>query len=88
MEERTGGSRTVNASEFSKKCFQLMAEVAEDGGEVIITRYGKPVARLLPCDEEPAALFGRNRESIRILGDIVSPMPREWYEDLGDEALT
>ena len=28
--------------------------------------------------------FGRNRDNMRILGDIVSPMPAEWFEEEGD----
>ena len=28
--------------------------------------------------------FGRNRDNIRILGDIVSPIPAEWFGDLDD----
>ena len=31
-------------------------------------------------DHEENAVFGRNRDSIRIIGDIVSPMPREWFD--------
>lgn len=31
--------------------------------------------------------FGRNHDSIRILGDIVSPMPEEWYAEPAAEQL-
>ena len=34
-----------------------------------------------PDREEPGLTFGRNRDKIRVLGDIVSPMPAEWFED-------
>ena len=30
------------------------------------------------------SLFGRDRDIIRIYGDIVSPMPAEWFEDPED----
>ena len=39
-----GQSRTMKASEFKAKCLRLMDEVAEDGGEIVITKNGKPVA--------------------------------------------
>ena len=78
------GARTIKASEFKTKCLKLMDEVAESGEEIVITKNGRPVSRLVPYREEPNLAFGRNRDNIRILGDIVSPMPAEWYEDSED----
>ena len=42
----TGQIRTMKASEFKAKCLGLMDEVAEKGGEIVITKNGKPVAKL------------------------------------------
>ena len=75
------GSRTIKASEFKAKCLKLMDEVAESGGEIIITKNGKPVSRLTPYRERAETFFGRDRDKIHILGDIVSPMPAEWFAD-------
>ena len=36
----TGQSRTMKASEFKAKCLGLMDEVAENGGEIVITKNG------------------------------------------------
>ena len=74
-------TRTIKASEFKAKCLKLMDEVADGGGELVITKNGRPVSRLVPYREKPDSLFGRNREHIEVLGDIVSPMPAEWFED-------
>ena len=41
-------SRTVSASRFKAQCLSLLDEVAESGEEVIVTKRGKPVARLVP----------------------------------------
>ncbi len=79
------GTRTIKASEFKAKCLKLMDEVAEGGGEIVITKNGRPVSRLVPYREKPKSLFGRNRDHIEILGDIVSPMPAEWFEKPGDD---
>ena len=78
------GTRTIKASEFKAKCLKLMDEVAASGEEIVITKNGRPVSRLVPYRKEPKLAFGRNRDNIRILGDIVSPMPAEWYEDSED----
>ena len=79
-----GVPRTIKASEFKAKCLKLMDEVAETGEEIVITKHGRPVSKLVPCDERPETLFGLYRDVIRIRGDIVGPMPREWW-DIGDD---
>ena len=77
--------RTIKASEFKARCLKLMDEVADTGEEIVITKNGDPVSRLVPYREKPASLFGRNRDKIQVLGDIVSPMPAEWFEDPASE---
>ena len=77
--------RTIKASEFKARCLKLMDEVAESGEEIVITKHGRPVSKLAPYREKPSRWFGRNRDNIRILGDIVSPMPAEWFEKPDDE---
>ncbi len=75
------GARTIKASEFKAKCLKLMDEVAESGEEIVITKNGRPVSKLVPYRKKPESLFGIDKGRIQILGDIVSPMPVEWYED-------
>ena len=71
-------SRTMKASEFKAKCLKLMDEVAESGKEIVITKNGRPVSRLVPYRNKPRAPFGRDRDKIRILGDIVEPTGVVW----------
>lgn len=78
--QQIGTSRTMKASKFKAKCLKLMDEVAESSEEIVITRNGRPVSRLAPYRKRPSAPFGRDRHRIRILGEIVSPMPPEWFE--------
>ena len=80
----TAGVRTMKASEFKAKCLKLMDEVAETGEEIVITKNRRPVAKLTPLKQRPKTLFGVDRGRIEILGDIVSPMPAEWYTDPDD----
>ena len=76
--EKGDGVRTMKASEFKAKCLALMDEVAESGEEIIITKHGKAVARLAPCDDKSARLYGCDRDGIVILGDIIEPIDVEW----------
>ena len=41
--------RTISAGEFKNRCLALMDEVNETGEEIVITKYGKPVSRLVPA---------------------------------------
>ena len=76
--------RFIKASEFKAKCLKLMDEVAESGEELVITKHGRPVSRLVPYRRKPKLVYGRNRDNIRITGDIVSPMPAEWFDKPDD----
>ena len=53
--------RTMTASEFRAKCLKLMDEVAETREEIVITKNGRPVARLTPYRKKLSAPFGRDR---------------------------
>ena len=64
-----------------------MDEVASTGEEIAITKHCRPVSRLVPYRRKPQIPFGRNRDNIRILGDIVSPMPPAWFEEEGDTGV-
>jgi prevent-host-death family protein len=75
-------NRYVAAAEFKAKCLRLMDEVAQQRRPIIITKRGKPVAKLVPVDREAVDLFGRMAGSIKICGDIISPIDdAEWTGD-------
>ena len=75
---KTGGAQTIKASEFKARCLKLMDDVAESGNQIVITKNGRPVSRLVPYRSKPKAPFGRDRDRIRILGDIVEPIDPKW----------
>ena len=75
---RANAPRTIKASEFKAKCLQLMDEVAESGDEIVITKNGRPVSRLVPYREKPKAPFGIYKDLIIIHGDIGEPIDVEW----------
>ena len=58
----------MGAAQFKEKCLQVLDELTSDG--VVITKRGKPVARLLPFESSGANLIGALRGKIRVLGDI------------------
>lgn len=66
--------RTIPAGEFKAKCLKLMDEIAATGDTLIVTKRGKPVARVGPVQRERPPLRGLHKGQGRILGDIVSPL--------------
>jgi len=52
-------------------CLRLIDEVAASGKSIVITKRGRPVARLVPVEPERKPLGGRWEGRVRTLGDIV-----------------
>ena len=70
--------RVIKASEFKARCLKIMDEVEQTGEEVIITKNGRPVSKLVPVQERPKSLYGALRGSVKILCDIISPIDVKW----------
>jgi len=65
-----GKSRQIAAGEFKAKCLGLIDEINQSGGELIITKRGKPAAKLIPFEAPQAKSFiGRLEGVIKINGD-------------------
>jgi len=65
------------AGEFKAKCLAVMAEVNSTGQPVLVTKRGKPLARVVPSEEpmpkeSPESIFGCLRHMGVATGDIVS----------------
>jgi prevent-host-death family protein len=75
--------KTMPAGQFKAKCLKVMDEVRSTREPVVITKKGRPVAKLLPADGQPDNVFGCMRGEIEVVGDIVSPaVPLEDWEIL------
>ena len=63
---------TVTASEFKAKCLRMLDDVATEGAPILITKRGRPVARLVPVAGPPQSLEGSWKGLVEIKGDIVN----------------
>lgn len=70
--------QNIPAGEFKSKCLKIMDEVKLHHRTIVITKHGKPIAKLIPFEETPISLFGVMKDSIKIQGDIVSPIDEHW----------
>ncbi|ABF41638.1 Prevent-host-death protein [Candidatus Koribacter versatilis Ellin345] len=66
--------KTISAGKFKAQCLALMDDVNETGEPVLITKRGKPVAKLIPIDsKKKGSLLGFMEGEFEIIGDIESP---------------
>jgi prevent-host-death family protein len=66
----------ISASQFKARCLALLDQVAEGGGELVVTKRGRPVARVVPA-EEGASLRGSVTYHVPD-EELVAPLDVEW----------
>lgn len=85
MISESASERTISAFEFKATCLEVMDEVAASGQELVITKHGQPVLRLLPYRTRPETetLFGIDRGRFEIVGNVGDPIDVEWEAETG-----
>ncbi len=61
----------ISASEFKAKCLQLLDQVAERQATIVVTKHGKPVARLVPISDVVPPLGGSGAGTAVFCGDLI-----------------
>jgi prevent-host-death family protein len=74
---------TVSVSEFMATCLSLLERVRKSGQPIIVTKHGKPVAKVVAirtAERGKRKILGYMKGTGRIVGDIESPAsdPRDW----------
>ena len=62
--------KTVRAAKFKEQCLALLDQVDPDG--IVITKHGKPIAKLVPVETENGNLIGSLKGKIKIKGNILT----------------
>lgn len=75
---------TIRAGQFKAQCLKIMDQVKNKREEILITKHGKPVAKLVPVDsrngdEQPA--YGFMQDAVKITGNIVVSSGEHWTEE-------
>lgn len=67
--------KTIPVSQFKARCLAILAEVKRSGRPILVTRFGVPVAQIIPTSppSRPGRWLGRMEGSVEIVGDIVAP---------------
>ncbi len=64
----------IPAGVFKAKCLHIMDEVSKSRQSIIITKHGKPVAKLIPIEKETTKIYGKLKGSVTLLADIMQPI--------------
>ena len=73
--------KTIKASEFKAKCLQLMEQINQTNEEIVITKNGKPISRLVPYRIQPDSLFGLHQSQVKSNDDLVASTGEPWESD-------
>ena len=65
--------KTMGAGTFKVHCLAVMDEVQAKRKTILITKHGKPVAKLVPADKDTDDIYGFLAGKGTIAGDVVSP---------------
>ena len=63
---------SISASDFKIRCLRLLDEVAQERKSWTITKHGRPLARVVPCESRGELLEGRWKGWGKIKGDLLS----------------
>jgi prevent-host-death family protein len=76
--------KTMTAARFKKNCSEILDEMSRSGEPVLITKKGKPIAKLVSADATTSDdVFGCLRGTLKIVGDITGPaVPLDDWEAL------
>lgn len=81
MAKRTAAARSshIAAAEFKATCLELMERVRETGTEYVVTKHGRPVAKLVPYDgPDRRALFGVLEGSVLAYDRPLDPLDDDY----------
>jgi len=72
--------RTIPASRFKAQCLALLDEVAESGLAIVVTKHGKPVARVEPIGAPPSL---RGSVTYHVPDEeLIAPLWEDWDPEL------
>lgn len=66
--------KKMAAGDFKSRCMAVIESVQKTREAVLITKRGRPVAKLVPAEEAPRKFLGRLEGIVKIVGDIESPI--------------
>ena len=70
--------KTMAAGSFKVHCLAVMDEVQAKRQTILITKHGRPVAKLVPADKGRDEIYNFLRGKGAVMGDVISPAIEDW----------
>lgn len=70
--------KSISAGAFKSRCLSVIDDVAHTGQPVIVTKGGRPIAKVIPTDRRRTTNL---RGSVKFHGDIIEPVLGDWEID-------
>ena len=72
--------KIMPAGRFKARCLKVMDDVRTTREAVVITKNGRPVAKLVPAEAQPQQVLGCLAGVLQVVGDIEAPVVKhkEW----------
>ena len=70
LSEEHATVKTIGAAKFKEQCLSLLDQLDAEG--LVVTKHGKPVARVVPYDQQWGELIGSLRHKVKIRGDLLT----------------
>jgi prevent-host-death family protein len=74
--------KKIAAAAFKAQCLTLMEDVHSTRQPLIITKRGKPLAKLVPVDEPKDDFIGRLKGVFEVVGNFEDDAPEPWESAL------
>jgi len=70
--------KEISAATFKAQCLTLMEDVRSTRRPIVITKRGKPIAKLVPLDEPKDEFIGRLKGVFEVVGGLDADPPESW----------
>lgn len=68
----------IAISQFKAHCLEIIEKLQTDHQPIIITERGKPIAKVVPLNNNKVSLLGLLKHTAEIKGDIIAPIDEKW----------
>ena len=76
-----GATLRVPAAQFKAHCLSLIEQVRLSRRPIVVTKHGRPVAKVVPFQTKPRPIFGFSKGTAKILGNLTAPTGERWDVD-------
>ena len=70
--------KVIPAGKFKAQCLSLLKEISQKRNSIIITKYGKPIAQVIPVNDSQETVHNTLKDSILFEKNLIDPIDVDW----------